>query len=1175
MLVLFIQGTAQSRGTTQPTIDIVDIEKEMPAKLNLKDQDITYTAMTIAADYPGAYNINQISKIYDSLAGSSGWFYYNKPIDMFNYQSASKTLVLGKALKTIGAGDCNDFAILMSSLIQSISGSTRINLSFDSKNNTGHAYAEVYLGEKGDPQLNSTLKWLQEEYYPNNITGVRYTGNEAWLNLDWGKDITTSAYPGGPYFGEWSPDIKDYTIWQTDLQKKAPVIVPVIDSMESKEGWQVINDKNGSKIGIDIITGKTGSLFQLSYDLGVNGWVNISKKLNNSEFLQQIAALNFSYFSTGSKNTIDLRFVCDDGTTFGAGGSRMKEGGGWGFKKMKISNFKCVELGNNCDANKKFNLSTVNRMEIIIYNNPEEGDVEGPGTIIIDKIRGVMSVPIGSPWELAEQHKKQNIALDLAAQASEQLKKPSINLVIQGTSLAVESLRQYETAAGYVAIRNSLSLLPRPLKNLKHNGTVVAAVFSPDGKKLATASDDNDGNTSRIWDVATGKELHRFKHCSYVPSVAFSPDGTKLATACWDNESRIWDVESGDLLHILPHNYSVTSLSFSSDGKRLATGSDDNASRIWDVESGDLLHLMYHNNSVQSVLFNPDGTKLASASWDNTTRIWGVESGNLLHVLPHNDSVTSLSFGPDGKRLATGSDDKTARIWDVENGDLIHVFLHHSTIYTISFSHDGRKLATASTDSTVRIWDAMSGKELHMLLHYGTVSSLSFSEDDTKLATACWQDDTVRIWGVESGVQLQVLNHNAHSVCFSPDGQKLATGGGDENARIWSIAGGAELKRLPHNDSVTSVSFNPDGNMTATGCADGVAIIWDAMNEEQLHILPHNDSVSSVSFSPDGKKLATGSADKTARIWDVKSGDLLHILQHNDSVCSISFSPDGSKLATASLDNTARVWDVNSGSELKKLAHDVSNSQVSVLFCPDGRNFVAENHNMGLVTSNLEGSFQVLREVLGGVYSVSFSPDGKKLVTAIGDNTIRIWDVASGEKLQEFFNDDDVYSVSFSPDGSKLAASYGPHFVQIWDVTSGAKLSRLVHDDFVHSISFNHDSSKLATASSDNTVRIWDVARGVVLQMVVNEGPARCPVRSVSFSQNGTIIAGGNDKTARIWIVNKEDIINDACDRLTKNMTETEWKRYLSMDDCMTCPSEGRFEESSQNCIPCIESLSG
>ena len=201
---------------------------------------------------------------------------------------------------------------------------------------------------------------------------------------------------------------------------------------------------------------------------------------------------------------------------------------------------------------------------------------------------------------------------------------------------------------------------------------------------------------------------------------------------------------------------------------------------------------------------------------DGTAKIWDAASGQGLLTLRvtlsgYKGQVNSVSFSPDGKRLATGSGDKTVKIWDAASGKVLLTLLavgHASGVSTVCFSPDGKRLATSpysrggpfpisGEDKTAKIWDAASGRELLTLRgHEGAVWSICFSPDGKRLATAS-NDKTAKIWDAANGQELLTLHTGGGcSVCFSPDGKRLATAGWDDAARIWDAASGQELLTL-------------------------------------------------------------------------------------------------------------------------------------------------------------------------------------------------------------------------------------------------------------------------------------------------------------------------------------------------------------------------------------------
>ena len=172
-------------------------------------------------------------------------------------------------------------------------------------------------------------------------------------------------------------------------------------------------------------------------------------------------------------------------------------------------------------------------------------------------------------------------------------------------------------------------------------------------------------------------------HRDVITQAVFSPNGKRLATASADKSVRLWDTESGKLVtELVGHKDQVVAVAFSPDGKRLATASWDNTARLWDATSGQLIkELKGHLDRVVAVAFSADGQhwqRLATASWDKTARLWDATSGQLIKELKgHEKAVAFAAFSPDGKRLATASEDNTARLWNTESGQVSAILTGH------------------------------------------------------------------------------------------------------------------------------------------------------------------------------------------------------------------------------------------------------------------------------------------------------------------------------------------------------------------------------------------------------------------------------------------------------------------------------------------------------------------
>jgi WD40 repeat protein len=616
-----------------------------------------------------------------------------------------------------------------------------------------------------------------------------------------------------------------------------------------------------------------------------------------------------------------------------------------------------------------------------------------------------------------------------------------------------------------------------------HTGLVITIEFSPDGKRLVTASNDT---TARLWDAESGKEIAVLKgHTSTVLSAVFSPDGKRVVTASWDKTARLWDAASGKAIaELRGHTDAVLSAAFSPDGKRVVTASNDNTARLWAAVSGtEIAVLQGHAGAVVSAAFSPDGTRVVTASFDNTARLWDAESGKETAVLQgHAGAVNSSAFSPDGTRVVTASWDGTARLWDAESGSETAVLQGHASwVNSAAFSPDGKRVATASNDTTARLWDAETGKVIAVLQgHTGELLSAAFSPDGKRVATAS-NDTTARLWDAETGNAIAIFHGHANrlrSVAFSPDGKGVATTSDDGTARLWDAGSGNEIAALQgHSDSVLSVAFSADGKRVATASLDTTARVWDADSGEEVAVLRgHSDAVLSAVFSPDGKRVATASVDGTARLWDAASGKEVAVLRgHTGEVMSAAFSPDGKQVATAG-DTTALLRDAASG-KVTAVLQGHTDSVRSASFSSDGKRVATASWDKTARLWDAESGTEVavLRGHAGTVVSASFSPDGKRVVTA-GDTTARLWDADSGKVIAVLQGHTDLlHSAAFSPDGTRVVTA-GDATARLWDADSGKEIAVLNgRSNFMRSAAFSPDGTRVVTASADNTARLLDV----------------------------------------------------------------------------------------------------
>jgi WD40 repeat protein/serine/threonine protein kinase len=371
-----------------------------------------------------------------------------------------------------------------------------------------------------------------------------------------------------------------------------------------------------------------------------------------------------------------------------------------------------------------------------------------------------------------------------------------------------------------------------------HNGTVIAVAFSPDGRRLASASADA---TIKVWNTADGQQMYHFRgHTGAVTAVAFSPDGGTVVSASVDGTVKVWNVPA------TPDPFPMRT-------------------EGWGYRVRFALH----------------GGRVAISQFGGVTVLDAANNQLAFKIAPSTKPGGShgLAYSRDGRLIATCTEfSGQIRVWDGATGQPVVAWPGHpGKVRTVAFG-TGHLLATAGDDGTVRLWEATTGRPGPVLrAHEGGAFAVAFDPTGATLATLGW-DGAVRLWDAATGRLMRqvgtTVQHMSHSfgdaLAFDADGRRLAAAGADGTVHVWDLATGAEVFTLRgHTKVVNGVAFSPDGKRLLTGGLDHTLKLWDAATGEEVFTLRgHTGAVLGFAFSLDGHRILSTGTDTTVRAWD-------------------------------------------------------------------------------------------------------------------------------------------------------------------------------------------------------------------------------------------------------------------------------------------------------------------
>jgi WD40 repeat protein len=672
---------------------------------------------------------------------------------------------------------------------------------------------------------------------------------------------------------------------------------------------------------------------------------------------------------------------------------------------------------------------------------------------------------------------------------------------------------------------------------LGHGDYVNSCDVAENGDRMVSASSDTE---LKVWDAATGDEVSKLRgHASSVETCAFSPDGKRILSGAKNGEVKIWDAVSGDeVLSLTGHNAPVLSCKFSPDGTRAVSASRDGTLKIWRADNGLELHTLRGRGDQVSCAYSPDGNWIVAGGNDGHLTLWDSSTGReLLSFGDHKKAITGCVFTPDGKSVVSASEDHTVRRWDVATGQETNTYGEfQQTIWAIAVSRDGDRLAAGAQDGSIAFWDVETADALARVTeHLGQVSALAFFPDGSRVLSGSW-DRVLKIWNVETAEQIEreqrapIGAENADSgaqqqfmicCCRSPNGAWLAAGSSDGSLTLWDAATGATLGVFSlHRDFVMACVFSPDSRWIVSGAWDGSLRSFDREERREGPAFELPEKIFSCAFSQDGKRMVAGCAS-VIMVWDVEGLNIWERCawhSNGERFVSCAVAPDGGWIIAATKGGKFVVWDVDREAPVRSFEGDPG--VVCCTLSPDARRLASGCDPPALRIWDVT-SGQQLQELIGHtaeVVSCNFSVDGRRLVSGSYDQTVRIWELEiPGRATVLSGHTDQVQDACFTADGNRILSVAVDGTARLWDAATGAWLGYLLSpEDSALLCIYSPDRQCFLTASHRHSLKLWSGETGQFERLLVGH---RNAVRACSFSVQGQLVSASADGTLKLWDV--------------------------------------------------------